>query len=311
MTAQPDSLPHIPVLLEEVLEGLHLSPGMVIVDGTLGAGGHSEAILNVTAPDGLVFGFDRDETALLLARDRLAKNGDRLIAVHRSYADMGAELHERDIDKVDGVLLDLGYSSMQIDDPARGFSFQYDSPLDMRFDTTGGETASDLANDLSEEALANLIYEYGEERRSRRIARAIVAARPISTTGALAAIVSKATPRSRDRIHPATRTFQALRIAVNDELGALERALPQTLELLAPGGRLCVISFHSLEDRIVKRFIRAAASDCVCPPEQPVCTCDTMPTLRKITRKPIRASETEIIANPRARSAKLRVAERV
>jgi 16S rRNA (cytosine1402-N4)-methyltransferase len=213
----------------------------------------------------------------------------------------------------DGILFDLGFSSLQLADPARGLAFTVDGPLDMRLDPTKeGNTAADLVNHLASEELAALLYRYGEEQQARRIAAAIVAARPLCTTGELAAVVEEAVGRRRrERIHPATRTFQALRIAVNDELAVLEAALPQAVEILAPGGRLAVISFHSLEDRLVKRFFRRESRDCICPPEAPACTCDHRATLRLVTRKPIRPTADEAAANPRARSARLRVAERM
>jgi len=309
---------HIPVLLNEVLDGLNLHPGAKLIDGTLGLGGHTEAILDATSPDGEVLGFDRDETAIEQTQARLAHFGDRLTVAHASYAEMqriAAELQRpapaRRFFAVDGILLDLGYSSMQIDDPTRGFSFREGGPLDMRFDASQPFSADDLVNHAPESELADLIYKYGEDRYSRRIARAIVGARPITDTAQLAQVVAKAQPPNKEKIHPATRTFQALRIAVNDELGELERALPQTLELLKPGGRLAVISFHSLEDRIVKQFMKLESTDCICPPEQIVCTCGHTASLRLITRKPTEATAAEIAANPRARSAKLRIAERL
>lgn len=303
---------HVPVLLSAVLEGLRPRSGMSFIDATLGAGGHAAALLEASAPDGRLLGFDRDAAALEVARRRLARFGDRVRVVHASYAQIGRLAPAHGFEAVDGILFDLGLSSLQLDDPARGFSFRFDAPLDMRFDPRHGITAAELVNELPEERLAALLREYGEERHARRIARAIVAARPVRTTGRLAEVVARAVPRARhERIHPATRTFQALRIAVNEELEALERALPQAVELLRPGGRLAVISFHSLEDRIVKRFMRREAQDCLCPPEQLVCTCEHVARLRVITRKPIMATEEEIAANPRARSARLRLAERV
>ncbi len=302
----------MPVLLSAVLEGLRPRSGMSFIDATLGAGGHAAALLEASAPDGRLLGFDRDAAALEVARRRLARFGDRVRVVHASYAQIGRLAPAHGFEAVDGILFDLGLSSLQLDDPARGFSFRFDAPLDMRFDPRHGITAAELVNELPEERLAALLREYGEERHARRIARAIVAARPVRTTGRLAEVVARAVPRARhERIHPATRTFQALRIAVNEELEALERALPQAVELLRPGGRLAVISFHSLEDRIVKRFMRREAQDCLCPPEQLVCTCEHVARLRVITRKPIMATEEEIAANPRARSARLRLAERV
>jgi 16S rRNA (cytosine1402-N4)-methyltransferase len=308
--AMPHDTEHIPVLLHEVLGALNLAPGKNYIDGTLGLGGHTEAILEATAPNGIVLGFDRDAAAIDKARVRLERFGDRLIITHSSYAEMARAALEHGIDQVDGILLDLGYSSMQIDDPTRGFSFREGGPLDMRFDSAQGLTADELVNRTSAEELADIIYQYGEDRNSRRIARAILAARPIRDTAHLAAVVAKASP-SKEKIHPATRTFQALRIAVNDELGQLERALPQTLDLLRPGGRLAVISFHSLEDRIVKQYMKLEATDCICPPEQLICTCDHHASLRLVSRKPIEAGDAEVAANPRARSAKLRVGERL
>jgi 16S rRNA (cytosine1402-N4)-methyltransferase len=303
---------HQPVLLAEVLDGLALKAGARVIDGTLGAGGHAEAMLEATAPTGQLLGIDRDVGALETAQARLAPFESRLHVWYGSYAEMAQAAAETGFGAVDAVLLDLGLSSLQLDDPQRGFAFRYDAPLDMRFDQHTPQTAADLVNDLPEEELAELIHDYGEERYARRIARAIVAARPLQSTTALQETVTHAIPHThRERIHPATRTFQALRIAVNDELGALERGLPQAVDLLKPGGRLAVISFHSLEDRIVKQFVRREASDCICPPEQPVCTCGHKARLLLINRKPITASAAEIDRNPRARSAKLRIAERI
>lgn len=302
---------HIPVLLDAVMDGLNLQPGALLIDGTLGGGGHAEAILRA---GGRLLGFDRDRAAIEYTRRRLQAyrfGTDQFQAVHASYAEMGVIAPQWGFRAVDGILLDLGYSSLQIEDPERGFSFQYDGPLDMRYDTGHGEPAANLVNRLPEDELVRLLRNYGEERYARRIARAIVGIRPIESTGELAELIERTVPRrSNERIHPATRTFQALRIAINDELGELERVLPQAVELLKSGGRLVVISFHSLEDRIVKRFIRREASDCVCPPEQPICTCDHQARLVIITRRPIVAADEEIAQNPRARSAKLRVAER-
>jgi 16S rRNA (cytosine1402-N4)-methyltransferase len=213
--------------------------------------------------------------------------------------------------QVDGIVLDLGVSSMQLDQGERGFSFMTDAPLDMRFDPESKVSAADLVNHLDEIELADILYQYGEERRSRQVARAIVRSRPINTTKQLAKVVASATSGGKSGIHPATRTFQALRIAVNGELEAIEQVLPQAVEALAPGGRLAVISFHSLEDRIVKQFIRREIKDCICPPEQPVCTCGHKATLREVTHKPVRPQEEEVKSNPRSRSARLRVAERI
>lgn len=302
---------HIPVLQAEVLEGLDVSPGRRYLDATVGGGGHAAAILTVTAPDGRLLGLDRDPQAVARAAARLARFGDRASVVHASYVHMQAVASRQGFVPLDGVLFDLGFSSLQIEDAARGFSFLREGPLDMRFDPTGdAPTAADLVNQLSEAALVDILWEYGEERYSRRIARAIVAARPIHTTSRLAEVVEAAIGR-HEHIHPATRTFQALRIAVNRELEALERALPQAVEILRSGGRLAVIAFHSLEDRIVKHVIRQEVRGCVCPSEAPICTCGRSPALRMVTRKPLRASEEEVAANPRSRSARLRVAEKL
>jgi 16S rRNA (cytosine1402-N4)-methyltransferase len=231
--------------------------------------------------------------------------------VQASYVTLRAQLDEIGWEFVSGILLDLGLSSMQLDTPERGFSFQADAPLDMRFDPRGPVRAADLVNTLPEKDLANLIYEYGEERRSRQVAHAIVRARPLLTTRQLAQVIAGVTSAGQPGIHPATRTFQALRIAVNRELESLEEVLPQAVASLEPGGRLAVISFHSLEDRIVKQYFRQESRDCICPPRQPVCTCGHMATIREITRRPIRPQPAEIQANPRARSARLRVAEKL
>jgi 16S rRNA (cytosine1402-N4)-methyltransferase len=321
MSVEHSHTPHTPVLLEATLEGLNVEavaaqPGGHFIDGTVGAGGHAAAILSL-APNANLLGLDRDPRSLDVARDRLADFGARAILIHASYEAMAhvGPLHGFQPGEVDGVLLDLGLSSMHVDEPARGFAFRHDGPLDMRFDpSAGGPTAADLVNSLGADALADVLFRYGEEKDSRRIARAIVAARPLHTTGALAQVIASASRPARDGrqgIHPATRTFQALRIAVNDELGILERSLPTAVAMLRPGGRLVVISFHSLEDRIVKDYFRTEATDCLCPPHQPICTCGHKASLRLISRKPISADETEIAANPRSRSARLRVAERL
>jgi len=308
---------HQSVLLEEVIGALRPHSEGVYVDGTIGAGGHAAALLSASAPHGQLFGFDQDKNALEIAKRRLAEFGNRVHLLHSNFDQIQQLATQHHIPPADGILLDLGVSSMQFDRPERGFSFQADGPLDMRMDDTAGQTAADLVNHLPERDLADLIYRYGEERQSRRIAKAIVKARPIRRTAELAQVVSGAISagkrprkgRRQAKIHPATRTFQALRIAVNDELGALERALPQAINLLKPEGRLAVISFHSLEDRIVKQFFRQESQDCICPPEQPVCTCRHKATIRIITKRPIMPSSAEVSVNPRARSAKLRVVE--
>jgi 16S rRNA (cytosine1402-N4)-methyltransferase len=298
---------HKPVLLKSVINILQPGPGGIYLDGTVGAGGHAAAILDASAPDGRLWGLDRDEAALQLAARNLARFGERVHLLHANFDRLGAMR----LPPVDGLLLDLGVSSMQLAQPERGFSFQADGPLDMRLDQTAGRPAADLVNKLPEAELADLIYRYGEERHSRRIARAIVRARPLESTLELAELVARAMPpRARPgKIHPATRTFQALRIATNDELGALERALPQAVKALRPGGRLAVITFHSLEDRIVKHYLRREAQDCLCPPGLPACVCGHRAALKLLTKRPLTADEAEQKENPRARSAKLRAAE--
>ena len=303
---------HIPVLFQAVLSGLRVKPGGEYVDATIGGGGHAAGILAASSPDGRLLGLDRDPAAVEIARDRLTSYAGRVTFVHSSFALLKDVAQARDFEPVDGVLFDLGLSSLQLSDSVRGFAFKADGPLDMRFDpTAGGPTAAELVNYLSLENLKELLYRYGEEGRAHRVVEAILAARPLHTTQQLAAVVRAAVGVShRERIHPATRTFQALRIAVNDELDALEAALPQAVEILAPGGRLVVIGFHSLEDRLVKRFMRRESRDCICSSEMPVCTCEHRATLHLVGRKPIRPTEAEVNANPRARSARLRVAER-
>ena len=292
------------------------------MDCTLGAAGHAWGILEASSPDGLLLGLDLDPQALEIARTRLEPFSERAILLQASYTTLQEQLRALGWGAVNGILLDLGVSSMQLDTPQRGFSFQADAPLDMRFDPHSRLRASDLVNDLSEEELAQLIYRYGEEEQARKIAHAIVRARPVYTTGELAAILinlsaGKQSAKSRRKkgsgrlIHPATRTFQALRIAVNRELEGLESVLPQAVAALAPGGRLAVISFHSLEDRIVKQFFRRESRDCLCPPRQPVCTCGHKATLIELTRRPVMPDPDEISQNPRSRSARLRAAERV
>ncbi len=303
---------HVPVLKEEVVAHLAPRPGGRYIDATVGAGGHAEAILERSAPDGRLLGIDRDPSALEVAGERLSRFGRRVTLVHGSFRELGRLARAHTFTGVDGILFDLGYSSLQLEDPRRGFSFHAEGPLDMRFDPEAPVTAADLVNKLPEEELARLIARYGEERFARRIARAIVRHRPIHTARELGELIARVVGRRRGvRLHPATRTFQALRIAVNDELNALEAALPQAIALLRPGGRLAVISFHSLEDRLVKHVFRREATDCLCPPHVLVCQCGHRASLRVITRKPITPSNEEVRRNPRARSAKLRVAERL
>lgn len=308
---------HIPVLLQEAVAALAPRAGGRYLDGTFGGGGHTKAILLATAPDGRVLALDADPTALARGAALQAAFGARLTLRQGNFAELARFAAEEGFVPLDGILLDLGVSSFQLDDPARGFSFAADGPLDMRLGPAAVETAADIVNGRDETELADLIFRYGEERWARRIARAIVRERariPFMTTVPLAALVARtvaATGAGRERIHPATRTFQALRIAANRELAVLEAALDAALTVLAPGGRLAVIAFHSLEDRIVKTFMRREATDCVCPPRLPVCICGHRAALRLVVRKGIRASETEVAANPRSRSAILRVAERL
>lgn len=307
---RPDEPTHIPVLYQEVLRGLQVKPGGRYIDGTLGGGGHAVGILQKSSPTGRLLGIDADPEAITVSAERLAEYGPRVTLVNANFAQLAEIASQHGFRTADGILLDLGLSSLQLASGERGFSFQLEGPLDMRFNPHQGEPASELVNGLSTLDLADILHRYGEERRARRIAQAIVAARPVHTTRQLAEVVARAVGR-RGKIHPVTRTFQALRIAVNDELSALSHALPQAVDLLAPQGRLVVISYHSLEDRLVKRFYRQESQDCICPPEIPVCRCGHQPTLEILTRKPITPSELELGANPRCRSARLRIAARL
>ncbi len=302
---------HQPVLYNEIIHAMQPHRGGLYIDGTLGAGGHAWGLLQASSPDGHLLGLDVDPQALSLAREKLDEFGDRATLVRASYRTIRQQMMTLGWKLVDGILLDLGLSSMQLDTSERGFSFQSQAPLDMRFDPEGKIRAVDLVNHLDEVELADMLFRYGEERNSRQVARAIVNARPVQTTTQLAVVVAKATRGGKSGIHPATRTFQALRIAVNRELDALEDVLPQTLGALSTGGRIAIISFHSLEDRIVKQFMRRESRDCLCPPRQPICTCGHKATLRELTRKPVRPQDDEIRNNPRSRSARLRVAERL
>jgi 16S rRNA (cytosine1402-N4)-methyltransferase len=302
---------HHPVLYHETIQALNPQPGGLYVDGTVGAGGHAFGILDTSNPDSRLLGLDLDPQALSLAAKKLHHFGNRVILQNASYRNLGSIISDLGWTMIDGILLDLGVSSMQLDSSERGFSFRQDGPLDMRFDPQSDRSAADLVNELPEQELADLIYRYGEERNSRRVARAIVAARPLWTTLGLADVIATATSSGKPGVHPATRTFQALRIAVNDELGAVEAILPQAMKVLAPGGRLAIIAFHSLEDRIVKQYFRRESRDCLCPPKQPVCTCDHRAILKELHRKPIQPGNDEILANPRSRSSRLRTAEKL
>lgn len=313
--------PHRPVLYQEVIHALQPVRGGRYVDCTVGAGGHAWGILQESSPDGELLGLEVDPQAIEAAHERMAQFGDRMHLIQASYITLGEQLKKLGWQTVNGVLLDLGLSSMQLDTPDRGFSFLHDAPLDMRFDSRSPVSAADLINNLPEAELAQVLSRYGEEPRAQRIAQAFVRARPITTTFELAEIVTRVVgkagtsssrrQRSRNRTHPATRTFQALRIAVNRELEALENVLPQAVIALAPAGKLAVISFHSLEDRLVKQFIRLESRDCICPPRQPVCTCGHQASLVELTRHPLRPQMAEVQANPRARSARLRIAEKI
>ena len=302
---------HIPVLYQAVIDLLKPVPGGLYLDGTLGAGGHARGVLIASSPDGKVVGMDRDPQALEMARENLAEFGERVIFIKDTYRNFQSHLNNLNWQCVDGILLDLGISSMQLDKPERGFSFRADGPLDMRFDPEQALTAADLVNELSREELAEILFTYGEEKLARKIAEAIIANRPLVGTKDLAEIVKKVARNPKSKIHPATRTFQALRIAVNQELDALEAFLPRALESLNTGGRLAIIAFHSLEDRIVKKFFRLESRDCICPPEVPICVCGHKARLKELTRRPLRPEESETDRNPRARSAKLRVAEKI
>ena len=308
--------PHRPVLLFEAVELLAPERGGLFVDATLGLGGHSEAILEAS-PDTRVIGIDRDREAIRLASERLARFGTRFRVVHANFREISRILDEAGEKEVSGVLADLGVSSLQFDTPERGFSFRHDAPLDMRMDATGDEeTAAELLERLPEEEIARVIYEYGEERKSRRIARWIVERRergePVRTTGELAALVARAVGYKRgDRVHPATRTFQALRIAVNGELEGLDEFIETAVDLLQARGRLAVISFHSLEDRVVKRALRRLSGQCECGRRVPVCACGARRAVEVLTKRPVVPSEQELEENPRARSAKLRACSKL
>lgn len=307
---------HISVLLDECIKYLNIRPDGVYVDGTLGLGGHSEAILERLTAGGTLIGIDRDDHALEDAGKRLACFGKQAVLVKGNFGDVASILTKLGIPKVDGMMFDLGVSSPQLDDPARGFSYMKDAPLDMRMDERAPLTAAHILNTWSEAELRSILWRYGEERYSGRIAAAIVARReekPFETTFELVDVIRGAMPAAalREKQHPAKRSFQGIRIAVNDELGSLERMLAEAPDRLETGGRLLVISFHSLEDRMVKESIRSREAGCTCPKEFPVCTCGFVQTLKSVTRKPVAPTKEEMERNPRARSARLRIAEKV
>jgi 16S rRNA (cytosine1402-N4)-methyltransferase len=302
--------PHLPVLYQEIITALAPTSSGRYVDATLGAGGHSWGILEASQPDGQLLGLDLDPQAMALAKERLAQFGKRKTLVLASYTTLSEQLAKKEWESVQGIVIDLGVSSMQLDTPERGFSFRESGPLDMRFSPDQQVTAAEIINTFTEEEIADIIWQYGEEKNSRRIAKAICQARPLETTGQLADVIEKKLGKRQQKTHPATKTFQAIRIAVNQELRAIEEFLPQAVSALAPGGILAVISFHSLEDRLVKQYFRFESKDCICPPQQPICTCDHHATVTEVNRKPIVATEEEIKLNPRARSARLRIVKK-
>ena len=306
---------HVSVLLEECIEGLAIKPDGIYVDGTLGGAGHSSQIAK-RLTTGRLIGIDRDPVALKAAGERLAPYGDRVTLVHSNFCEIASVLKELQIDGVDGILLDLGVSSPQLDDGARGFSYMADAPLDMRMNNQDSLSADTVVNTWPYEELKRILYEYGEERYAPKIAAAICARReiaPIRTTLELVDVIKSAMPASalREKQHPAKRSFQAIRIAVNDELGSVEKVMRDAIPCLNPGGRLAIITFHSLEDRIVKNGMAAASKGCTCPPSFPVCVCGNKPKVKLVNRKPIVSGDEELERNPRARSAKLRVCEKI
>ncbi|MBN2462591.1 MAG: 16S rRNA (cytosine(1402)-N(4))-methyltransferase RsmH [Dehalococcoidia bacterium] len=302
---------HKPVLLSEAIEALQAQPGKHYIDCTLGSGGHAAAILAQIMPGGQLLGIDADPKAIELAENRLAKYTESTILINANFANLETTCRENNFLPVDGILFDLGISSTQLEVSGRGFSFQNDGPLDMRFSPAQEFTAADIINTIREDKLSQIIKDYGEERHSKRIARHIIKSRPINSTLQLATIVEKAIGSRRGKIHPATKTFMALRIVVNHELENLAAALKQTTACLKNQGRLVVISYHSIEDRIVKQFMQRESKGCLCPPNTPACRCGHVPSLKLISKKVITPSLTEIKSNLRSRSAKLRVAERI
>ncbi|MGQ9573447.1 MAG: 16S rRNA (cytosine(1402)-N(4))-methyltransferase RsmH [Dehalococcoidia bacterium] len=311
MTTIQPTVSHTPVMVDEVLRALAVQPGGRYVDCTVGGGGHAEAILEAASPGGLLLGIDADPHALQAAHSRLARFGDAVLLVEGNFRDVASICRSHGFAPVHGVLFDLGLSSLQLAEEGRGFSFQAEAPLDMRFSPQQAITAADIVNTYPEESLANLLWRYGQEPHSRRIARRIVRERPLETTTQLAKTVQRALGRGHLRLHPATRTFQALRIAVNQELENLSAALEGSCDLLGYSGRLVVISFHSLEDAIVKNFFRQESRDCICPPDVPTCRCNHKARLRLVKRGAVRPTPAEVAANPRCRSARLRAAERL
>ncbi|TCO79314.1 16S rRNA (cytosine(1402)-N(4))-methyltransferase RsmH [Marinisporobacter balticus] len=306
---------HVSVLLEETIENLNIKSNGIYVDGTLGGGGHASKICECLGKDGLFIGIDQDKDALNTASKRLEKYQNKKIFVHDNFSNIKNILAKHNISKIDGMIMDIGVSSYQLDEGSRGFSYMQDAPLDMRMDQTKAFSAKDVINNYEEEELVRVIKEYGEERWAKRIANFIVEERNnkvIRTTGEVVDIIKKAVPSAarRDGPHPAKRTFQAIRIEVNNELGILEQTIRDISENLNPGGRICIITFHSLEDRIVKNTFKDLSTVCKCPPEYPICRCNGKADIKRITKKPILPSAVEVEKNPRSRSAKLRVAEK-
>jgi 16S rRNA (cytosine1402-N4)-methyltransferase len=308
---KPDNAPpHLSVLYQEIIDALSPHPHGVYIDATLGAGGHAWGILNAARPGGNLLGLDLDPQALEIASQRLSVFAERAILRKQSYIFMQEEAAKLGWQQVDGIVMDLGVSSMQLDSPERGFSFRFDAPLDMRFGDETSRNAAEIINTSSEAELAEMIWKYGEDRLSRKIARKICQKRPLHSTKELAELIEKLAPRRENMPHPATRTFQALRIAVNEELITLEKSIPKAIQLLKPGGHLAIISFHSLEDRIVKLTFRQESMDCLCPPKQPICTCGHQASIETLHKKPVEPTEIEKENNPRSRSAKLRIAKK-
>ncbi len=310
MMLQSPKFVHIPVLLDGVIDALQVQPGGRYIDCTVGEGGHAAAILEKSSPGGVLLGIDADPQAIAVARERLLPYGRSALLINDNFRNLAEICSRSDFHPVHGILFDLGLSSFQLANTSRGFSFQLDAPLDMRFNPAQELTAATIVNTFPEQDLATIIETYGEERKSRQIAKFIVASRPLNTTLELAAVVQRAIGIRR-RMHPATRTFQALRIVVNQELEHLKAALEQAVNLLGFSGRLVIISYHSLEDRLVKEYLRRESRDCICPPRTPVCVCGHKASLKLIAKKAIVPSPSEIAANPRSRSAKMRVAERI
>ena len=307
---------HVSVLLKETIDGLNIKPDGIYVDGTLGGGGHSLEIAKRLSKNGHLYGIDRDTDAIEAAGERLREYSDRFTAIHSNFYNAAEVLKNIGVQKIDGFILDLGVSSHQLDEADRGFSYMQDAPLDMRMDRGAPYTAWNVVNEKSEKELNDIIFNYGEEKWAKRIAQFIVAERekkPIDTTYELVEVIKKAVPKGarRDGPHPAKRTFQAIRIEVNGELAILDKTVDDMTEMLSEGGRMCIITFHSLEDRIIKNAMKRHENPCTCPPEFPVCVCGKVPDGKGITRKPILPSDEELEVNPRSRSAKLRIMEKI